>query len=387
MADKQMEFDFHQENEQETKGKKQAKILRVASAGDLAERLGDILDDLPYNEDNTIELDNLSLPDIVIEIDDGNPEHSSTISSDMMQAFLEFQEGLYKIIKTNKGRSLTDEERKRLMLRVRVKDGCTEFITTLAGFVAEIVKVWKDMTPDQIAQSGTIIKALVGICVAGSVLKAGFKAAADIWKTKLDKRKTDDAHIHEMEMKRLDLEEKKADSEEKRMLIESLRQVAVGKYETRVKAIDDSKTMIDSVGEGERKVYRTLSDQDGAVKIDGMPALKETLRELAKKPKEPVELEESKVVDDTFAVSIVDFSTFNVTLEGTTTGTIFKDVHVSSELMSNENYKFLVSAAEREPVHLRIGYSEKNGKLKSVSIIERLTNAQPETNTPAQADK
>lgn len=372
MDDKQMELDFQPQPEQKHEDNKQTRVIRVKSAGDIVARLGDILDDLPYNEDNTIELDNLSLPDIVIEIDDGNPEHSSTISSDMMQAFLEFQDGLYKIIKTNKGRSLTDEERKRLMLRVKVEDGCTEFITTLIRYVAEIIKDLKDMAPDQIAQAGTIIKAIVSIAVVGSVLKAGIKAGADVWKAKLDKRKADDARIHEMEMKNLDLEEKKADSEEKKMLIESLRQVAVGRYETRVKAIDDSKIMIDSVDEGERKVYRTLSDQDGAVKIDGMPALKETLREMAKKPKEPVELEEAKVVDDTFAVSIVDFSTFNVTLEGTTTGIVFKDVHVSSELMSNENYKFLVSAAEREPVHLKVGYTEKNGKLKAVSILARL---------------
>lgn len=314
----------------------------ISNQADLEQYFSELCKDIVQVSGQVVSLEGYTQDPLVIKIAGGPGEESSVITASWMKTFLKLQDSVYSIFAIIKGEPLTPEEKMQLEVQVKVQSGCTEFLLALWKMFLEAAK---DMTiPQILAFTVPIAAAYVG----GVFLKG-----------RDDRHKTDlDAQI---EMKKLELHETTNRERE----------------EANIRVLEIVKEMVVSSEKAEKSVYRTLLEESttSEVSVDGKVLSTPELKELAKVTRRPRAEVRTKVIEDHFIVSIMDFSDPSgtlINLKGTAPEHDFKGVIIPDDLLDDEELAIFAHAQGRTPMHLRLTVKDRRGVLSDPTLIQKI---------------
>ncbi len=266
---------------------------------------------------------------------------NSSLTGSLIKALADYQDKVYHVYRTQKygpssNKQLTDEELRALEIKVEIKPGCTEAVI---GFVKDIIpEVVNNMTGQELSK--TII-AVTGI-VAGAWAIKGIvaPAIANAFKTK---RKELDTKI--------ELAKTEKDKE----------------YLTSIQSITH-----DAI-EGMRSFANGLAvTAPEKIAIDNKPITTGDAENIADEMKKPRKQPKSDGLPDYYTVQ-GEFKVLNINYEKTVTlmkaehiesKTVYDNISLMDGWLTEESFKILKDAQERDPVWFRIILS-RDGRSKN----------------------
>lgn len=321
-------------------------ICVISNQDDLEQYFTELCRDITQMEGQVIDLEHYTQEPLVIKISGGHGDDSSMISTSWMKTFLKLQDSVYSIFAIIKDGPLTQEEKDKLEIRVKVQSGCTEFLLELWKIFMEASK---DMNVPQIL---AITVPLATAYVGGIFLKL---------------RSTEKIQNHKADVE--------AQLETKRTELQSSDNIE--REQSHIKALEIVRDIVIHTEKAEKVVYKALYEESkmSDISIDGNPMPPEELKELARTPRGPREEARTKVIEDHFIVSIMDFTSPSgtmINLKGTVPEHDFKGVIIPDDLLSDEEMAIFSHAQERSPMHLRLTVKEKKGVLSEPTLIQKI---------------
>lgn len=321
-------------------------IRVISNQDELEQYFAELCSDISQVADQVIDLDHYTQGPLVIKISGGVDEDSSMISTSWMKSFIKLQDSVYSIFAIIKEGPLTPEDKEKLEIRVKVQSGCTEFLIELWKTFLEASK---DMTVPQIL-AYTIPAATVFL--GGIFLKSRKDERIENHKVDID---------NQLETKKLDIQHSNN----------------VEKDKAHIKALEIVRDIVTHTEKAERVIYKELLEESRTadVSIDGVPFSTSKLSDLARNPRGPRAEARTKVIEDHFIVSIMDFSSPEgtlINLKGTVPEHEFKNVIIPDDLLNDEDMAFFAHAQGRIPMHLKLTVKEKKGILSDPTLIQKI---------------
>lgn len=151
----------------------------------------------------------------------------------------------------------------------------------------------------------------------------------------------------------------------------------IEKDQAHIKTLEIVRDIVLYTQKAERVVYKELLEESRTadVSIDNVSLSTTQLSELARSPRGPRAEARTKVIEDHFIVSIIDFSSPEgtlINLKGTVPEHEFKNVIIPDDLLNDEEMAFFSNAQGRIPMHLRLTVKEKRGILSDPTLIQKM---------------
>lgn len=290
----------------------------------------------------------------ILHLEVTGEEFNSTITPPLMRSFLEYQKSVYKSYAIsaynteNTGR-LTNEEKERLQIKVKVSEGSSIFDIDLQKLLMEIIK---EVAPKMTATDVIIIAVGVAVAIGGSSI---FKA-----------------YLEHRRQKRSD----ELNSEEKKQLVDAIKFVTEKDIE-RTKILTkvvEKYPALQQVEEEATNAYAAILKGLASTpksKFQGTEIQQDLSKELVKNsPSEPIQVR----LDGSYIIHVVDAThpeEFRVKVKHTK-----KPLEVTAivqDTSSNNQAKSFIQTAEwkRRPVYLRINAKETaSGKIRDAVVLE-----------------
>lgn len=359
--------------------------LIVVNINDLESALDSIIENIGTAIKQGVRIEDFNIPNIQIRISDGNPNHSSTITSTMMKSFVGFQNEIYDIFKIANGRDLTDTEKKGAELRVKIEKGSTNILVPICEAIAAGVP---NMSLDQtIVVMRSVVGIVAIICTAG-VLKAGVKLFSKERILKIRQKSKDEESTAQVEIKRIEsekqaLEQQYRDKQDDRVFQERIAQIEKEKENTitmKDMAVSSLKSIEDIIvysSSAEKYIYRGLAQeaQQAQVSIGETTYQADTLKEMGSIERRPRVEKVERVIHvkgnfKTEVISYVDSDVRKINISGIGEDGqdySFEGLPVSKEALTPELYELI---NEGSPLYWNIDVTMKGEKWESIMLID-----------------
>lgn len=321
-------------------------IRVISNQGELEEYFSELCRDITQVAGQVVDFEHYTQGPLVIKISGSPGDGSSMISTSWMKTFLKLQDSVYSIFAIVKGEPLTQEDKDKLEIKVKVQSGCTEFLLELWKIFMEAAK---DMSVPQI----------LAFTLPAAVAYAG----AIFLKSRRDERKENHKADVEAQLETKRIELQNSDNLERER--------------AHIKALEIVRDIVIHTEKAEKVVYKALLEESetSQISIDGQPIPRDELRDLARVPRGPREEARTKVIEDHFIVSIMDFSSPSgtlINLKGTKPEHDFKGVIIPDDLLNDEELAIFSHAQGRTPMHLRLTVKDRKGILSEPTLIQKL---------------
>ncbi|NBK23236.1 MAG: hypothetical protein EOM68_14545 [Spirochaetia bacterium] len=318
----------------------------ISNQEELEQYFSELCRDITQVAGQVVDFEHYTQGPLVIKISGSPGDGSSMISTSWMKTFLKLQDSVYSIFAIVKGEPLTQEDKDKLEIKVKVQSGCTEFLLELWKIFMEAAK---DMSVPQI----------LAFTLPAAVAYAG----AIFLKSRRDER---------IEIHKADVE---AQLETKRIELQNSDNLE--RERAHIKALEIVRDIVIHTEKAEKFIYKALYEESkmSDISIDGHPMPPEELKELARTPRSPREDARTKVIEDHFIVSVMDFSGASgmvASLKGTAPEHEFKGVIIPDDLLNDEELAIFSHAKGRAPMHLRLTVKDKKGVLSDPTLIQKL---------------
>lgn len=359
--------------------------LVVVNTNDLEAALDKIINNIGEAVKQGVKIEDFQIPNIQITISDGNPNHSSTLTSTMMKSFVGFQNEIYDIFKIANGRELVEAEKKAAELRIKVESGSTNIIIPICEAIAAGVP---NMSLEQtVVVMHSVIGVVAVICLIG-VLKEGVKLYSKERILKLRQKSKQEETAAQVELSRIEIEQKTLElqyrgKQDDRNFQERLAQIEKDKESTLAwketiatsfKSVED---MIVHSSSAEKYLYRGLAQEaeEAKVSIDGITYQAETLKERGSIERRPRIEKEEKIIHvkgnfKTELISYIDADVRKINISGIGEDGqeyTFDGLPVSKSALTPELYKLINDGA---PLYWNIDVTMKGEKWDSIMLIE-----------------
>lgn len=321
-------------------------IRVISNQEELEQYFSELCRDITQVAGQVVDFEHYTQGPLVIKISGGHGDDSSMISTSWMKTFLKLQDSVYSIFAIVKGEPLTQEDKDKLEIKVKVQSGCTEFLLELWKTFMEAAK---DMSVPQIL---AITLPLATAYVGGIFLKLRSNEKIQAHKADVE---------NQLETKRLELQS--TDNLERE--------------QSHIKALEIVRDIVIHTEKAEKVMYKALLEESetSEISIDGQPVPRNELRDLARTTRGPREEARTKVIEDHFIVSVMDFSGASgtlVSLKGTAPEHEFKGVIIPDDLLNDEELAIFSHAKGRAPMHLRLTVKDKKGVLSEPTLIQKI---------------
>ena len=362
----------------------------ITNATDLNDFMEKFLDDIGSAIENGIDFSTLNFDPISIKLVDENPEHNSTITTQIMKMFVDFNDKIEDMMAVAKGSDLTDDEKSKLELRIKVEEGSTDIIAPLAQMIVQGIPAMSLEQTEALLQT---VRFTVALYLGYKFLR--FTAGKGIGTFKeVHLRKLSD----QREAKRIEYDQKKLnilaerrnaelayqehrdekDHEEKLALIDAQAKQIEKAQEFYATVFEDIPKLYEMGEKAEKKICRDLAIEAdrAAIQIDGTLITKDELKEVGKVTRGPRVEPRTEVIEDDFKVTVVDFGTEsgNVKINLIGSDYQFKDVVIPDNLLEDSDLAIVANAKSRTPIHAKLTVKNKNGVLYEPTFIQSVVN-------------